>query len=390
MNGNEKRIITVLKHRGACTRKELSAACGISWAATVKLVSRLEDRGMIRCIGDSTRKTENGKTSLMYDIAELRPLAIGIDVEYGHTTITAQNLRHSLYYSKTAPTPEKCGLEELVCFLAGLVKQCRTALARRNLSVEGIGVGIPGMLIPSGQLPFEPAATALSKVCSLPVVADNNIRAYTLYLQKQLETADSFAAFIIRRGIGVGITLDGKLFRGNSGLAGELGHLPVDPRGPPCRCGKRGCVEVYFNQRELARTWAGNAGYSPEHEREERRLVADFFAEAAAGNPRAVSLLEQKVACFIPAVAGLLLSYDIKNIVINGNFGPQGNILAAMLSAALSQTLSSRFRHSLSYREIEDEGFAIGAAMLFQNKYYDYSVLGLSGQSPDTTNQIIG
>jgi hypothetical protein len=79
----------------------------------------------------------------------------------------------------------------------------------------------------------------------------------------------------------------------------------------------------------------------------------------------------------------LLLSYDIKDIVINGHFGPQGDALVSILSGALSRTLSSRFRHSLSYREIEDDGFAIGAAMLFQNKYYDYSVLGLNNRAAD-------
>ena len=379
MNGNEKRIITVLNHRGASTRKELSAACDISWAATVKLVNRLERRGMIRCLGESFHKTENGKTSLLYDIAELQPLAIGIDVAYGLTTVTVQNLRHSLYYSETAPSPEKCSVEELVEFLAGLVGKCREDMAKQRLAVEGIGVGIPGMLIPSGQLPFELVAESLSRLCSLPVVADNNIRAYTLYLQKQFATRDSFAAFIIRRGIGVGIILDGKLFRGNSGLAGELGHLTVDPGGPLCRCGKNGCVEVYFNQQELARTWAGISGLSfPATEQEERRMVSNLFSESAADNPKAITLLEQKASYLFPAVAGLLLSFDIGDIVINGHFGPRGDKLISSLSGILSKTVSSRFCHLLSYREIEDKGFVIGAAMLFQNQYYDYSVLSLN------------
>jgi predicted NBD/HSP70 family sugar kinase len=380
VNGNEKRIITVLNHRGPSTRKELSVACGISWAATVKLVGRLETQGMIRCLGESSRKTENGKTSLVYDIAEMQPLAIGIDIEYALTTITAQNLRHSLLYIETVPTPERCGPEELAFFLAGLVEKCRNDLAARNLSAEGIGVGMPGMLIASAQLPFEAVAEALSCACSLPVVADNNIRAYTLYLQKQFATGDSFAAFIIRRGIGVGITLEGKLFRGNSGQSGELGHLTVDSEGPPCRCGGRGCVEVYFNQRELARAWAAAAGLPPPQEPEERQLVSDFFSRASAGDPEAAALLGQKATKLLPAVTGLLLSFDIRNIVINGHFGPQGGTLVSTLSQDLARTISSRFRYALSYREIEDEGFAIGAAMLFQNKYYDYSVLS---HSPD-------
>ncbi|MDR1637951.1 MAG: ROK family transcriptional regulator [Treponema sp.] len=378
MNGNEKRILTILKHRGASTRKEISAACGISWAAVVKLVNRLESQGMIRCMGESARKTENGKTSLMYDIAEFQPLAIGIDIEYGHTTVTAQNLRQALHYSETRGTPKNPKPEDVIAFLEEEIKKCRKALSKRRLTVEGIGIGIPGMLIPSDQSLFERIAGALSRSCSLPVVADNNTRAYTLYLQKQFGTGGSFAAFIIRKGIGVGITLEGKLFRGYSGQAGELGHLPVDPSGPVCRCGKRGCVEAFFNQRELARSWAGLSGKSfplTPQEEEERRLTEELFSQAGKDNPEAAALLKQKAAYLVPAVAGLLLSYDIKNIVINGHFGPDGEALIAILTESLSRTLAPRFRYSLSYRPIEDEGFAAGAAMLFQNKYYDYSIL---------------
>ena len=375
MNDNEKRIITILKHRGASTRKEIAEACSISWAATVKLVSRLESQGMIRCLGESSRKTENGKTSLIYDLSDLQPITIGIDIEYGYTTVSAQNLRHETHYSEIAATPKKPGLDDVCSFLEAKVKKCRKILSKRHLSAEGVGIGVPGMLIPEDPLLFDSIAGNLSGLCSLPVVADNNIRAYTLYLQKQLGTGDSFAAFIIRKGIGVGITLDGKLYRGHSGQAGELGHLTVDPAGPLCRCGKRGCVEAFFNQRELANTWARVSRLALLPEAEERRLTAELFTGAAQKKPRALSLLRKKTAYLAPAVAGLLLSYDIKNIVINGHFGPDGGVLIPILTKELSRILSPRFQYSLSYRQIEDEGFASGAAMLFQNKYYDYSVM---------------
>ena len=378
MNDNEKRILTILKHRGASTRKEIAEACSISWAATVKLVSRLESQGMIRCLGEGERKTENGKTSFVYDISELQPLTIGIDIEYGYTTVTAQNLRHDLQYSETAATPRSPGPDEVRGFLTREIGKCRKNLAKRKLSAEGIGIGIPGMLMPSEPFLFDRLAEDLSNVCSLPVVADNNIRAYTLYLQKQFGTGDSFAAFIIRKGIGVGITLDGKLFRGYSGQAGELGHLQVDPSGPLCRCGKRGCVEAFFNQRELAGAWgrAAKRHFTQDlSEDDERVLAAELFTKAAAKNPKAVSLLKNKAACLVPAVAALLLSFDIKNVVINGHFGPDGNELIPFLAEGLSKTLVPRLRYSLGYRPIDDEGFASGAAMLFQHKYYDYSIM---------------
>jgi predicted NBD/HSP70 family sugar kinase len=137
-------------------------------------------------------------------------------------------------------------------------------------------------------------------------------------------------------------------------------------------------VEAFFNQRELARSWAGISGKTfpqPPAEKDERLLTEELFSQAWNRNPAAAALLKEKAAYLVPAVAALLLSYDIKNIVINGHFGPDGEALIRVLTEALSQALAPRFCYSLSYRPIEDEGFAAGAAMLFQNKYYDYSIL---------------
>jgi predicted NBD/HSP70 family sugar kinase len=136
-------------------------------------------------------------------------------------------------------------------------------------------------------------------------------------------------------------------------------------------------VEVFFNQRELARSWASVSGKAfprTPAEKDERRLTEELCSQAR-NNPAAAALLRKKVAYLVPAVAGLLLSCDIKNIVINGHFGPDGETLVQSLAEELSRVLAPRFRYSLSYRPIEDEGFATGAAMLFQNKYYDYSIL---------------
>jgi predicted NBD/HSP70 family sugar kinase len=141
-------------------------------------------------------------------------------------------------------------------------------------------------------------------------------------------------------------------------------------------------VEVFFNQRELAQAWGKALKTSlPLTEHDERRLVTELFSSTAEKNPKAVSLLKEKADYLIPAVAGFLLSYDIKNVVINGHFGPDGNALIPILTECLSKTLAPRFNYLLSYRPIEDDGFAVGAAMLFQNKYYDYSVLNKNKQN---------
>lgn len=390
MNENEKRILTILNQSGPSTRKEIASACGISWAATVKLVSRLEGKGLIRCLGESETKTENGKTSLVYAVAEARPLAIGIDVEYSRTRIAVYSLAQEAFYSAEVPTEGVADAASLVSFLAGLVAACRERLSLQGLEVDGVGVGMPSWLVSSRKPIFDQVARALSEACGLPAVADNNTRAYTLYLQRKLALGGSFATFIVRRGVGIGITIGGELYRGEDGLAGELGHLTYDPSGPACRCGKKGCVETYFNQSALVAAWGARRSAAPgdglpdrcatpDCLDSERETLHDLFTSAARGDPAAESTLSDLCRYLVLPVSALSLAMDIRKIVLAGHFGPDGGALARLLEARLKDELHPRFRHDVSYEALDDEGFLIGASTLFLSRYCDYRVLGSDG-----------
>lgn len=382
MNENEKRILTVLNQTHSATRKEIASACGISWAATVKLVARLEGKGLIRCLGESEAKTENGKTSLVYAVAETRPLAIGIDVEYSTTRAAVYNLRRETFHTESVPTETVADLSAFIAFLAPIVERCKAVLVERGLKVEGVGIGMPGWLIPSGKSPFDQVARALSSECGLPVVADNSTRAYTLFLQRKLGIGGSFATFIVRTGVGVGIAIKGELYRGEDGLAGELGHLTVDPEGSACRCGKRGCMETCFNQKILASRWSKESGEETRtgiaglaDGEGEIALLQDLFSRAIEGNGAALAVLSDASRFLAVPVSTLSLAMDIRRIIVAGHFGPDASPLMRLLEERLAKELHPRFRHTVSYERLEDEGFLIGASMLFLSAYCDYSVL---------------
>lgn len=383
MNENEKRILTVLNQSGPATRKEISRACGISWASTVKLVARLEAKGFIRCLGNSDTKTENGKTSLVYALSETRPLAIGIDVEYSRTRIAVYNLRRETFYHDTVPTEPLNDVADLIAFLNRLVKRCQTELENRDLTIEGVGVGIPSWLIPSKKPIFNPVARGLSEACGLPVVVDNNTRSFTLYLQRKYGIGGSFAVFVIRKGVGIGIAIRGELYRGEDGLAGELGHLTIDPSGPLCRCGKHGCVETFFNEDLLAQAWKDHRssdGISINREKAksdtDRELLEELFSKASEGSAQAKEVLSRSGMYLGRAISALSLAMDIRRIILAGHFGPDAAYLIHLIEDHLKKELHPRFRHTVSYESLDDEGFLIGASMLFLSSYCDYRVLG--------------
>jgi len=383
VNENEKRILTVLNQSGPATRKEISRACGISWASTVKLVARLETKGFIRCLGDSDTKTENGKTSLVYALSETRPLAIGIDVEYSQTRIAVYNLRRETFYHDTVPTEPLRDITALITFLDRLVRRCQTELENRHLTIEGVGVGIPSWLIPSKKLIFTPVARGLSEACGLPVVVDNNTRSFTLYLQRKYGIGGSFAVFVVRKGVGIGIAIKGELYRGEDGLAGELGHLTIDPSGPLCRCGKHGCVETLFNEDLLVQAWKDHRdsdGSTVNREKAQpetdKELLEELFSRASEGSAQAKEVLSHSGIHLGKSISALSLAMDIRRIILAGHFGNDASYLIHLIEDHLKKELHPRFRHSVSYENLEDDGFLIGASMLFLNAYCDYRVLG--------------
>jgi predicted NBD/HSP70 family sugar kinase len=376
VNENEKRILTLLIHDGPRTRKEIAAACDLSWAAVVKLVGRLERKGLVRCVGQNGKRTENGKTALHYGPAVDKPLALAIDVEYKTTQVAVYNIQRDRLYSESLPTPRVADLDDFIAFVRTVVAKSRSELKQLGLEIDGIGLGMPNWLVKTERPVFDEVSHQLASDFGLPVVADNNSRAYTLYLQRRYGFGGSFAAVIVRTGIGIGIALDSRLYRGEDGLAGELGHLTVDPSGARCRCGKRGCVETYFNENVLAKKWSqARRKRMPMGGAAGGLMLADLFSEAKKGNPVAVGVLEETGRSLSLCVSSLLLTLDLRRIIVTGHFGPHGQILTELITRSLRTALHPRLRFELAYDPIHDEGFGIGASMLFLSSYCDFSVL---------------
>jgi len=108
-------------------------------------------------------------------------------------------------------------------------------------------------------------------------------------------------------GIGAGIVLDGALYRGSRGWSGEIGHIPINPDGPACRCGARGCLEQYAGQEAVLR--AAGAG-----------TVAELASAAAAGRSAALTALAAAGTALGMAVATVVNLLDVRTIVLGGSY----------------------------------------------------------------------
>ena len=174
----------------------------------------------------------------------------------------------------------------------------------------------------------EPVAIAerLRRATGVPTSVENDVNAAAFGASMVMGSAD-LAYLSIGTGLAAGLISDGRLRRGAHGVAGEIGHLPVDPRGPACECGQRGCLETVASGAAIARRWRSDSG----------RPAADLFAAAAAGAPAAVALRDEVARHLATAVVILTLTVDPAVVVLGGGVAEAGPPLLEAVRAALAE-----------------------------------------------------
>lgn len=242
------------------------------------------------------------------------------------------------------------------------------ALARGR-RVDDLGVGVPGQIGRDGVVRHAlnlgidnlDLAAALAARLGVRPTVDNDVRAAAVGAAAVLPDIDSLAYLNLGTGVAAGIVRDGMPWRGARGAAGEIGHLSVDPAGPACPCGQRGCIEALAGGAAVAARW-GKPSPLP---------VAEVFDCADAGDPFAGSLRADLVRGVAGAVQVLVLTADVDLVVLGGGVSHLGERMLAPVRTALRAAASgSAFLASLDLADRivavpagEPVG-AVGAALL--------------------------
>ena len=206
-----------------------------------------------------------------------------------------------------------------------------------------------------------PLAARLAERTGATVLIDNDVNAAT-WGAHVLSGADDMAYISVGTGLAAGFVLSGSLRRGVHGADAEIGHLPVDPLGPVCSCGQRGCLELSASGSTLAAAWPGDGSVPP---------AATLFAAAAAGNAEAVVIRDRFAAGLAGAVRVAGLTVGPAAIIIGGGVANVGEPLLEAVTAALrAQAAGSAFLTALdlagrvSLLPGQAPAGAIGAALI--------------------------
>jgi glucokinase len=238
---------------------------------------------------------------------------------------------------------------------------------------ESIGVGIPGTVdVASGRVANAvnlkidelELGGELSLRLGSPVHVENDVNAAAFGAFRLLSGTlggDSMAYLNLGTGLAAGLVLHGELWRGARGGAGEIGHIPVDPNGPRCSCGQRGCLETVASGSAIAREWP--TGHP--------RPVQELFQAAAAGKHRAIEVKRRLVRNVASAARLLVLTMDVETVVFGGGISSLGEpLLEAVREVFADWAADSPFLASLDLpgrvAVLPDEfpAAAVGAALV--------------------------
>jgi len=381
----QARLLAQLRDEGPLSKAQLADRLQVSRTTIGAEVGRLGELGLAIDAGPAASR--GGRRSTLVDLspdirfAGISIGATGLSVGVTDGRLTTLAIAHRQCDIKQGP--------EAVLKLA--LEVVREVMAEAGVTrLSGAGVGVPGPVdfhrgvsvsppIMPGWDGF-PVRDAVARELGCPVVLDNDVNVLAVGEQHAgvARNARDFLFVKIGTGIGCGIVVDGELYRGVDGCAGDIGHIRVDDFGPTCACGNTGCLEAFAGGAALARdaTAAARSGRSEAlavllAERGEL-TAADIGVAVGQGDPVAVQLIRDSGRRVGQVLASLVSFFNPGLIVIGGGVTALGHSLLAEIRGVTYRRSLPLATGSLPIvlSELGGGGGVIGTARLISEAVY--------------------
>jgi len=331
---NQSLVLGIVRDQGPISRTEIAQIAGLSPATITDISGVLIEQGLIyeHEAGVST----GGRRPILLALNRQAGLVLGAKLTDREIVSALIDLDAEIVDRQTATLGGDGSLEHVVAVLAGLVAELRSRHPGRR--TFGLGLGLAGVVDRrSGVCRFSPyfrwhdvpLGRLLEERLGLPVVLDNDVNTLTLAEQwfgAGAGVAD-FLVVTLGRGVGMGMVLDGSLYRGGNGGAGEFGHATMQADGPLCDCGKRGCLEALVSSPALLRRLHTDLG---------RRLsFEEAVALARTGDPVAAGTFAEVGRTLGLALSHLINIFNPPLLIVGG----EGAVAADLFLERLRETL---------------------------------------------------
>lgn len=331
-SANEARVLESLRLGGELTQAELSRRTALAPSTVSNIVRDLAEAGVV-----AVQDEHGGRRGRLVKLEADGRLLLGVEFGQSHLAVALAGLSRQVIAETTVPMPlghdHVTGLARAVSLVSHLLE--RSGLDRKRVVAGGMALPAPidlaGRVVGSrsvlpGWAEID-LVEAAERAFGVPMQVDNDANAGALgeFAWGAGRGHDNFAYLKLAHGIGAGLILNGRLFRGENGVSGEIGHTTVDERGVFCRCGNRGCLETIATTPRLL------GMLTPTHPR--LSSIADVVAAARAGDAGCARALGDTGRAVGIAVANLCNIVNPGLIVVGGEVSLAGDLIIEPMRA---------------------------------------------------------
>jgi predicted NBD/HSP70 family sugar kinase len=381
---NRFNILNTIRISGAISRVEIAKITGQSRASVTNITARLIDEGLIyeKRTEDST---ERGRRRVLLAMNPNAAYVVGVKLSALRISCAVTDMQAKVCSSVNLPVRTA---KRPVAFMADLIEEavrhCVEEAKLDLLGISGIGIGVPGFVDSlTGTCNWTPLyqqgdihlKQLVESRLGIDTFIENDTNTVTLAHQwfGEGRGIDHFLVVTIEDGVGMGIVVNGQLYRGASGYAAEFGHMVVNDSGPPCRCGKLGCLEAYVSDfsilAEAQRAAASGAWSRPP---DDNLKYEDVLAHAQAGDTVLAAIFDNAGRYLGEGLSSLIQIFNPAKIIISGNGVKAGDLMFASMREVLSKQTNPAHRRATKVviQKWHDTDWARGAASLVLQELY--------------------
>ncbi len=379
----KRNIVARMAVKGECTLSELTKELHISVPTITKLVQELVDENIVIDLGKV--ETPGGRRPNVFGLASSAIYFVGVNVGRDSLSYVVTDLHNNIICEETDNTFELIDRMQCLELICANIESFISGCGIERSKIMGLGVSITGRVNPDAGRSYKYFTTSERSIreiiedkVGIRVLFENDTRArcYAEYTCGKNHEERNILYLHLGLGIAIGIVVDGKLYYGKSGFAGEFGHIPFFNNEVICACGKKGCLEtevagIAIEEKMTKLIESGvNTILRDKYDRHEPIHIDSIIAAAKSDDNLSIELIEEAGEKIGKAVAFLINTFNPETVIVGGSMSSAGDyIMLPMKSSTNKYSLNLVYKDTKFRLSTMNEGAnALGVAMLIRNK----------------------
>ena len=389
-HSNQKTVLRLFKHHEILSITEASKITGLSKTTVIKIFDYLLKQNIIISTGKGDSTASGGKKPELFELNSKYGYVLSIHILSSKLLLSIADTKANLIITRLAPIKEDESVDKLTDIIADFINEItlkpeyeKRHLLGISIAAQGVTDSINGEILTSSRFPSWKYKTPIIKILKektsedFTFNIDNQIRYISLaeYMKGKAKNSGEF--FVLKAGsdgVGSGIIINGKLYRGNNYLAGEIGHMRIDPYSTEkCHCGGRGCFETLVTYEKIINR--AKIFYKAEDSSAETETLtaSDIFYDSNHNHPAAMKVMDEFAQLYAVGISNGCMMIDPELIIITGGIVDAGDYFLEKLREYIAEISLNHMKknYDIQYTSFYKNGSLIGGALFTIEKYFE-------------------